>query len=68
MSEAELRVFIGEVRTHLTTILGFRELLGDASLPLSAERRAEYGAIVETANQVLTDYIDREAQRLVEAA
>ncbi|RXF73915.1 hypothetical protein [Hansschlegelia zhihuaiae] len=65
MREANVREFVGEVRTHLTTILGFHQMLDDPELRLSPERRAEYGAIVATSGALLSDYLEREAPLLL---
>lgn len=51
--------FIGEVRTHLTTILGFAEMLADPAIDLTDKTRAEYGRIVATSGALLAERIER---------
>lgn len=56
--------FIGEVRTHLTTILGFAEMLADPKLALTDRKRAEYGEIVAASGALLAERIERRHEEL----
>ena len=56
--------FVAEVRTHMTTILGFAEMLDDPSLALPASTRAEYGLIVATSGELLATRLQRRCDEL----
>lgn len=56
--------FLAEVRTHMTTILGFSEMLADPALDLSDQKRAEYGFIVATSGALLAERLERESEDL----
>jgi len=59
--------FLGEVRTHMTTILGFAEMLADPALALSDKTRSEYGFIVATSGALLAERLERENAELTVA-
>lgn len=53
-----------EMRTQLTTILGFAELLADPDLSLTARTRLEYARIVQASGQRLERAISELVERV----
>lgn len=61
---ANVQDLVGPMRTMMTTILGFADMLADPELPLTEAKRAEYEAIVRASSAALLDHVERKTTQL----
>lgn len=64
MTVSNVGDFIGPVRTIMTTILGFSEMLADPELTLSADKRREYELILVQSSASLAEHIEQQATEM----
>jgi K+-sensing histidine kinase KdpD len=62
MSEEAVNALVHDLRTPLTIVLGFSDLLVRRGAQLEAHERDEYAARIATAAREMSELLDRAAQ------